>query len=367
MKTLLIVTYVDFWRKGAGHRSRLLSLLDYIKDRFAITIAFAGIFNECDAEILEGNYPTIEVVPLEPNRTISFKEVTPIFQAFIADRKFDIALIEYIELSFVLPMLDESTFTVLDTHDLVGDRIRSFSENNAPYSGPIMTDEEELDVFNCFDKVLLIQEYDYYKIGEQIGFDRAMLVPHAAVLKKRMLREHAKNIGFVASEYIPNVEAANWFLNEVWPLLDKSNGLTLNIYGHVVRGLSENLIKNNPDVKFHGFVDNIATIYDHCDIMINPVKFGAGLKIKNVEALSAGLPLITSTHGSAGLEEGRNKRFIVADSATEFARAIAKIVSDNGARKQLADSAYAFAERKFSQASCYEEFVNCMLQYQLAE
>jgi hypothetical protein len=363
MKTLLIITFVDFWRKGAGHRSRLSALIDYMKDRFAITVAYAGTFDQRDTDILQKNFPQIEIIPLEPNRTVSFKELAGIFQSFITNKKFDIALVEYIELSFVLPMLSENTFTILDTHDLVGDRIRSFRKNNAPYSGPIMTDDEELAIFNCFNKVLLIQENDYRNIARQIGFDRTMLVPHAAVLRKRMLRNEVKNIGFVASEYIPNVDAASWFLNEVWPLVDKSSGLTMNIYGNVVRRLP----KGNWDVQLHGFIDDVNTVYDHCDIMINPVKFGAGLKIKNVEALSAGLPLITSAHGSVGIEEGKSQSFIVADSADEFAAAIAKLVNDNDARLQLANNAYAFAERKFSPAACYDELLNCMLQFELIE
>jgi glycosyltransferase involved in cell wall biosynthesis len=366
MKTLLIITYVDFWRKGAGHRSRLSSLLDYIKDHFTITIAYAGIFNDRDTDILRKNYSQVEMVPLERNRTVSFKELAPIFQSFIAGRKFDIALVEYIELSFLLPMLDEHTFTILDTHDLVGDRIRSFRENNVPDYGPAMTDEEELAIFNCFNKVLLIQKNDYRKIGEQIGFDRAMLVPHAAMLRKQRLRDHARAIGFVASEYVPNVEAAVWFLNDVWPMIDKSPGLSMNIYGNIVRRLPKAVIDNNPGVQFHGFVDDIDTIYNHCDIMINPVKFGAGLKIKNVEALSAGLPLITSTHGSRGIEDGMNESFIVADTAVEFASAITEVVNNDYARRRLANNAYAFAERAFSPASCYEEFMNCMREYQLA-
>lgn len=361
MISLLIVTHVDFWRKGAGHRSRLTSLIGYIKDYFDITIVYAGTFNSRDREVINREFPSITIVPLEPHRTISFKEHGILFAEFIADKKFDIALIEYIEMAFVLPMLAETTFTILDTHDLVADRIRSFRDNGVHYSGIIMSEEEELNIFNCFDKVLLITDEDYQKIGHQAGFDRAMLVPHAPTLCRRSPRDPVRSIGFVGSEYLPNVEALTWFISNVWPSI--SHPLELNVYGRVCQRVQVSADR----VNFHGFVDNINSIYDCCDIIINPVKFGAGLKIKNIEALACGLPLITTSHGAIGIEAGRDHCFVVADTPAAFVHAISKLVDDLDYRRQLTTTAYAFAQKNFSPSACYQPLLNCMLEYQLTE
>jgi hypothetical protein len=367
MKSLLIVTHVDFWRKGAGHRSRLSSLIEYLKSYVTITVVYAGTFNERDSMIMRRDYAGIELVPLEPHRTISFKEHGKLFQAFISNKTFDVALIEYIEMSFVLPMLDENTFTILDTHDLVADRIRSFIDNEVPYGGIMMSEQEEIGIFQCFDKVLLIQASDYIKIGGHIGFDKALLVPHAAILPRRDLRDVVKNIGYVGSEYIPNVKATTWFLSEVWPSIGHSNEITLNIYGNVVRRLSPELMDNCEHARFHGFVDDINAIYDHCDIMINPVKVGAGLKIKNMEAMACGLPLVTTSHGAVGIDEGMNECFLVADTPTEFTTAVHKLIASAQLRNDLGSKAYSFVEKKFSPASCYDELLNCMHQSQVTE
>jgi len=63
-------------------------------------------------------------------------------------------------------------------------------------------------------------------------------------------------------------------------------------------------------MKLHGYI-------------INPIRFGAGLKIKNVEALAHGLPLVTTTHGSRGIEAGVNNAFLYGDEAGEFIQAMA--------------------------------------------
>ncbi|MEI9919272.1 MAG: glycosyltransferase family 4 protein [Bacteroidota bacterium] len=361
MKSVLIVTRVDFWRKGAGHRSRLTSLINYIKDHFSITIVYAGIVNSRDSVILGREYPSIAFVPLEPNKTISFKEHGELFRSFIAGKHFDIALIEYLEMSFVLPMLGENTFTILDTHDLVSDRIESFNKNKLRYDSITLTYEEEISVFNCFDKVLLIQDKDYNKIGKQLGFDRTLLVPHAAALNKKILRNEVRNIGFVGSEYMPNSDGISWFVNNAWLAIDDS--LTLNIYGKVC----DRIAVREERVKLHGFVDDVGIAYNHCDIMINPVKCGAGIKIKNIEALSCGLPLITNSHGAIGIDTGKERSFIVADTADEFAAALAKLVKDQSYRKELGNNAFLFAQENFSPAACYQQLVDCMLECQLTE
>ncbi|NRB47195.1 MAG: glycosyltransferase family 4 protein [Saprospiraceae bacterium] len=62
-------------------------------------------------------------------------------------------------------------------------------------------------------------------------------------------------------------------------------------------------------MKFHGYVPNLQSIFNDIDIMINPVQMGAGLKIKSVEAMANGLPLVTTTHSATGLMKAKGKGF----------------------------------------------------------
>lgn len=364
MRTLLVVTHVDFWGKGAGHRARLSSMINYLKDHLSITVVYAGIFSDKDATIISREYTGIEVVALEPTRTITFREHAELFRSFIAGKNFDAVLVEYIEMSFALPLVNQGCLTLLDTHDLVVDRIRSFRKNGIPYGGISMSDEEELAIFNCFDKVLLIQENDYQKIGSAIGYDRAILVPHAPNLRKRAIDRQVRNIGFVASEYPPNVEAIRWYIDEVWSERSHDN-ITLNIYGNVSARLDKPWKESTHDVVFHGFVKDLDVVYDNCDIMINPVNAGAGMKIKNMEAMAAGLPLITTPHGAAGITSGIDTCFLIADSAGEFTSALDKLIRSEELRTQLGTNAFAFVAENFSATRCYSELRDLILQYQL--
>ena len=357
MRSLLIVTHIDFWRMGSGHRARLSALLGYLKDKLEITIVYAGSFTEQDRLVLKKLYPEVVIDALEEKRNLTYKEYSIKFGLYIKEKVFDAVLVEYIEMSVVLPFIQPGTITFLDTHDLVSHRIESFRVNNVPYDGINLTDDEEAEIFNCYDQVILIQKSDYLKVSTVMEEDRILLVPHHVAFPKKEIRETVTNIGFVASAYAPNTDAISWFLNQVWPLMHRYN-IQFNIFGSVCTTLSPDVLSRSPGVILHGFVNDVELIYEQCDVMVNPVRCGAGLKIKNVEALGNGLPLITTSHGAIGMEDGANTAFLLADTPAEFEGWMEKLLLDYEFRFQLAEGSYQYAQQNFSADRCYTPFLH---------
>jgi glycosyltransferase involved in cell wall biosynthesis len=361
MRKLLIVTHIDFWRSGAGHSARLSSLISYFKDKLEITVVFIGKFYDQDKVALTLRYPEISVEVLEKSRVLTYRESRVKFEEFIGGKTFDIVLVEYIEMSFVLPFLNENSITLLDTHDLVNDRVDSFRRNNVPYEGIELTAEQEYEIFNCFDYVIVIQKSDYAKVVEKLSSSRTLLAPHPVQFSKKILRQSVRHLAFIASGYLPNVDALSWFLREVWPSLHEEYGVSFEVYGNVREKLNENFLANCKGVNFHGFTTELSDVYEKCDLIVNPVRFGAGLKIKNVEAIGNGLPLITTSHGAIGLEDGSNSSFLVAETPHDFKSIIGKLIGDFEFRRRIGDSAYRYAENFFSHENCYQALAGIML------
>jgi glycosyltransferase involved in cell wall biosynthesis len=354
MRKLLVLTHIDFWRNGAGAKTRLSSILFYFKDKVKVTIAFAGPISEDDEMTLATNFPEITMRALITNR------VEPINEQYrkglvelVRKELFDVALVEYIELSFAIISLSPNTQTILDIHDIVSDRQKSFRSRGLPYRGIKITWRKEVDVFDQFDYVTVIQENDYWKLRSKLHPDRILLVPHAVQFPKRPVRKSVRHICFIASDYAPNTEAITWFLRNVWASLTRKFDIALNIYGEVGSRISPHLLGKLPSVNIHGFISDINTIYDHCDITINPIRCGAGLKIKNVEAIANGLPLITTGHGALGLEEGINHAFIVAKTQADFRLSLERLICDYSYRRKIASAAYKFALQHFTPETCY--------------
>lgn len=359
MRSLLVVTHIDFWRKGSGHRARLSALLGYLKVKLEITVVYAGFFTEQDGSVLNKLYPEVIIDVLEEKRNLTYKEYGVKFASYIKDKQFDAVLVEYIELSFVLPFIQPGTITFLDTHDLVSQRIESFRVNNLPYDGIHLTDDEEAEIFNCYDQVILIQKSDYRKVSAVMAENRILLVTHHVSFPKKEVRKVVRNIGFVASAYAPNTDAISWFLNEVWPCVHRHN-IQLNIFGGVCTTLSPGVLSRSAGIILHGFVNDLEQIYEQCDVIVNPVRCGAGLKIKNVEALGNGLPLITTSHGAMGIEDGANRAFLLADTPAEFEGCLEKLFRDYEFRLQLAERSYQYAQENFSADTCYTQFLHVL-------
>lgn len=363
MKTVLIITHIDFWAGGAGHRSRLSSMLNYLKDRFNITIVFVGVVTEYDEETIKKLYNNISLKfeVLEKNTPLSIRQYAERFDNFMNDKFFDAAIIEYVELSFMINYISDKTITILDTHDIVTDRIHSFKRSNLPYHGIILNEDEEIGIFKLFDYVIAIQTSDYNKLSAILGKDQTLLIPHCTFFSDRKpITKEVSKLGYVASEYLPNVDALQMFINEIWPSLHHKykDELTFHVFGNVRARLNIDTVLHTPACVFHGFVPELESIYNCCDIIINPVRCGAGLKIKNVEALSKGLPLVTSPEGALGMEDGIDSAFLVAHNSDHYRSLIQLLIEDFNFRKILCNNAYEYYLNNFSEEMCYKPLLN---------
>jgi len=360
MKTLVLVTYVDFWRMGSGHRTRISSMVNCLMDKAKITVFFAGPENDSDKALLSKNFLGMNVEFALSDTGLTFRDYKEKFSIFIKGKFFDFALIEYIELSIVLEYLPATTVTILDTHDIVFDRIKSFKKFNLGYDGIMLTQKEELHIYQCYDYIILIQKSDFENISKKMDAGRLLLAPHPAVLKKKRIRKKAHHIGYVASPYQPNIDALNWFINNVWDEIWRKHSFTLNIYGNIKHSFLLSSEMRNKNIIFHGFVDDLEKLYDSLDIIINPVRCGAGLKIKNVEALSHGIPLITTSHGASGIEDGASKAFLIGDTPNEYMFAFNMLAENYDFRKRLSENAFEYAQFNFSEEKCYADIFKIM-------
>lgn len=321
-------------------------------DKTQITVFFAGAVNDQDGTIFSIDFPTVKFEFATHDATITFKEYKEKFKEFIQGKNFDIAIIEYIELSNILELLPSTTITMLDTHDLVFERIKSFKKYGINYEGIVLSKKDELEIFQCYDYVLLIQKKDFENVAKKMDRVRLLLVPHPPCFEMIQVRKLCKQVGYVASPYQPNVDGFRWFIGSVWPEILKKHNLTLNVYGNIGACFSTPKSKMK-GIVYHGFIEDLKSAYGKMDIVINPIRCGAGLKIKNVEALGFGIPLITTSHGASGMEDGVSRAFLVADSPGQFKEAFDRVIKDFAFRTKIGKEGFEYANIHFSKERSY--------------
>jgi glycosyltransferase involved in cell wall biosynthesis len=164
------------------------------------------------------------------------------------------------------------------------------------------------------------------------------------------IRPRVRRIGCVCSEYLPNVEGLRWFLDAVWPRVADPS-VEFDIVGAVDRRLDAALLPAN--ARCLGVVADLDSAYQTFDIAINPVRVGGGLKIKTVEALGAGLPLVTTPEGARGLRDAEGTAFLVARDADEFAAHLRELIASQERRRQIAAGAHRLATDRLGAEACF--------------
>jgi GT2 family glycosyltransferase len=166
------------------------------------------------------------------------------------------------------------------------------------------------------------------------------------------------DILFVAGfAHPPNVDAAIWFVREIFPLIRaKRPDVRLTLVGSNPTAKVRELAGEG--VKVTGFVsdEELAVHYDTARVAVVPLRFGAGVKLKVVEALREGVPLVTTPVGVQGLP-GVADIIPVHDRPEAFAAAVLRLleVDDVWVQQSLAQTAYARA--RFSEASMRESLL----------
>lgn len=147
----------------------------------------------------------------------------------------------------------------------------------------------------------------------------------------------------------PNKDAVLWFIREILPLIhEKLPELVFRIAGS--KADEDILALNGKDyVSVEGFVsdEKLHELYQQSRLVVVPLRFGAGVKGKVVEALHEGACVVTTACGSEGIPDAESA-LSVKNSAEEFADEVIRLYQNPAELKQYSDRAVAFVDKHYS-------------------
>jgi len=358
MKSVLILSDINFWEDSSGNRARLKALIAYLAPLVNLTVVNTGPAPKGITERLRSEYPA-EFHVLNQKSFMSSNGYGRRLEKLVGDREFDVVIIEYIHSSYFLNFLNGEPKIILDAHDIISERAEEFKKFN--YSAEAiyeLPEAQEREILDIYDHVIAICGPDKQKLDTMLSAEKVLLCPHPVPAVGHVTRDVVANISFVASAYLPNRDSVNYFIRECWPsITTKYPHVRLAIYGTVCGSVE---VAGNENISLMGFVPDLNSIYEKADIMINPIRFGAGMKIKNIEALAHGIPLITTTHGARGLEPVIGKAFFTADTPADFIVALSSLIENYQLRKQLSTEALKFIKENFSADKCFGPLIDAI-------
>ncbi|MHC4637945.1 MAG: glycosyltransferase family 4 protein [Planctomycetota bacterium] len=144
-----------------------------------------------------------------------------------------------------------------------------------------------------------------------------------------------------------NVDAVLYFFHTIFGLIRKEVPDTLF---YVVGGSPSSKVKqlaSDPSVTVTGYVKDILPYYLKCDVSVVPMRIAGGIMCKVLDAMAAGLPVVSTSQGNEGVGARAEEEIILADDPVEFAERTVELLRDGRRRKLIGQKGLEFVRRNF--------------------
>ncbi|MFK5985118.1 MAG: glycosyltransferase family 4 protein [Pseudomonadota bacterium] len=126
-----------------------------------------------------------------------------------------------------------------------------------------------------------------------------------------------------------NIDGLLWFLKDIWPLIKKKKTkVTFTITGKLSNQLKTTILKLDPNIHLLGFVQDLEALYQCHRVFIAPLRFGSGIKVKVVNALYRGIPMVTTPIGAEGLELSNSEHLFIKEKPFDFSNSVLRLLED---------------------------------------
>ncbi len=378
-KVLLVFPHNPFELKSGIHK-RYFELITYLKERgFAIDLLGLKNFeSKWDADSWPLDNKLIDHLflydhragllndPVEARRSIpdflrkyfrmyirsshlhdfAFKGLRKYVHSLVEKADYKIIVISYVYwANLVRENMPDSILKVLTLEDFL--TLTQFdAQHRKIHIGNYLA--EEIERVDLFDRVICVsaEEMQFFsRFARQPAYYHVPVFMEDHFLDARIPEF---DLVFIGSNNYSNKRGMEWFFREVYPLLDSS--LRLLIVGSVTGS-----VPRKPNVTCIPHAEDPGSVYSRARISINPLLDGTGMKVKVVEALSYGIPVVSTTRGLTGMPHEILEKAMVADVPEDFAASIHRMVHDELLYQQQIDISKKLFNKYFDKKIIYKE------------
>lgn len=250
----------------------------------------------------------------------------------------DLLQVEYVQMA---PFADgvAATMRVLDLHNVESELAASYARaRRLPWSVPFHLEAAALRAverraLRAFDTVVVVSDRERDRLPPPA---RAVVVcPNGIDTPEPLPDSPSPTVAFVATmSWAPNTDAALWLGREIWPLVQlQVPEARLLLVGRdptpAVRALA------SPTIDVSGTVADVRPYLAQTRVAVAPLRSGGGTRLKLLEALGTGRPVVATSIGVDGLEDLVGRGVVVADDAAGIADALAELLKHPGAAADM--------------------------------
>lgn len=333
MKRILFLTpYLPSSKAGGENFTRLL--LDDLSNSYYIDLIY---FKYESDEFYNTKTPNIRVLHIVNNSTLlkvwnclKFPIYHPIFtirfswrllfyiKDLLSKEKYDLIYLDHSQM-FLYGRFLKKVPKIYMSHDVMAQRFQRHS-NKIIWKWVCVTEKKLLSVPNSIifsfsnkDKAIIKSQYGINSEVTHFFLDREVI--------KAMPRQIEKRLVFFGKwKRADNFDGLKWFVENVLPILSKD--LLVSIVGIGLSQNFQNELSKYENVSYLGFVNNPYNMISNSLAVISPLFSGAGVKVKVVETLACGTPVIGTSIAFEGISSEYEKFMIQANTADDYLQAI---------------------------------------------
>ena len=364
-KKLLIIGKVWPEPISSAAGSRMMELIDLFQcGGYDITFATSASDSSFAADLDEFGVDRASIEMNSSTFNDFVKELQPdavMFDRFMTEEQFGWRVAE--ECPDAVRILDTE-----DLHCLRAARQNAW-KNGKEFTPDMLLDEEVArreiaSIYRC-DLSLIISEVEFERLQNQFKVPADLLYYLPFMLddfpdkSTVSFEERSDFISIGNFLHEPNWNAVQWLKEEIWPLIRNQLPSTkLNIYGAYPTQKVHQL--HNPKEGFlvHGRAESAEEVISHARVLLAPLRFGAGLKGKLVDAMKFGTPSVTTSIGSEGISGSKEWPGAVMDDSVQFAIATVELYQNRDEWMKLQKRGFQLLKQKFDKAMFADDFLN---------
>ena len=279
-------------------------------------------------------------------------------RALLDSGSIDVVHLDMLHLGEYLGMC-EGKPVVLTEHNVESVLLRRRAENTSNPLGKLYLYYQwlklrayEAKVCRRVDHVVAVSELDAEQLRELAGISDVTPISNGVdtgYFDGSWGNVRPNSLVFVGGlTWFPNYDAVRYFCAEVLPrVAAEIPDVTLTVVGKSPSRNSIRDVADNPRVRLTGLVDDVRPLIAEAAVYVVPLRVGGGTRLKILDALSMGKPLVSTSVGCEGLDVEPDKQLLVADSAEHFAGQVIRLLRDRELAQRLGRSGRELVQRVY--------------------
>ena len=371
---ITLLTDIDFGQQSFGSHSRILALVMALSAHAEVDVLMLTKIPPAALAEARRRVPGVNIILAQDYaaaaakrripRQISARAVfdtnrqdqwTALVAEHLATRPAHAVIIEYVRLGYLLDGVPPRVVRILDLHDVMFQRRLSFAQFGRRPS-IVMSRADEIGVIDAFDVAIAITDEDAALLAPLLRKALLVVIPHSglAVGRPTALERTPGRVLFIGADTLPNRDGINWFLQQVWPAVPPP--MTLHLAGDVSRSLK----KLPRGVTVLGRIADVPAFYAGGQVAINPVFYGGGMKIKTLEAILHGIPVVTTREGAKGMAQAVGVALRVAPSRGAFLGHLLALLNSPEERLRAMEESRSIATSLFAPDKMMADFLRIL-------